>query len=72
MCVNWSFELLKNLTFHDTNKYKNDKTCPCAASIFNETHFFLKWIQLAYLYGKKKGGKSLGSSNYFGDTEFNE
>ena len=30
----------KNLTFNDTNNYKNGKNSSCAASIFNETYIF--------------------------------
>ena len=57
-----------NLTFHDTNNYKNDKNSSCAASIFNETYNFRSECSfLIYIY-RKKGRKNLNSNNFLGNN----
>ena len=58
----------KNLTFNDTNNYKNGKNSSCAASIFNETYIF-RSERSFLIYTEKKGRKNLNSNNPLGDTK---
>ena len=67
--ISTNFPWMKiNLTFHDTNNYKNDKNSSCAASICNETYNFRSECSfLIYIY-RKNGRKNLNSNNFLGDN----
>ena len=54
----YSPRLKKNLTFHDTNIYKNDKNYSCTLSIFNETHIFRNKYSLLTYTEKRREEKN--------------